>query len=522
MTDTVINDELLGRIQRAFEKLQTPGLALTVVHGKDSGDGIRWNSQIETWGRRNDQGDRFDGQTIFGIGSISKFSAVLCVGLLIDRGTKIADGTKLSWMTRVRSILPWWGIGPYREDGEAFGYDTGQDATLQDLAGMRTGMPIHLAARRPIDPEAALRNQRHLRSFAKMRETFLYNNESIYALAHIVTVFSGTRYPEFVKEHVFDALGHTIIATDGYQRRLVASDSGYTRGLPESSGWWTDTDGKWLYSGGISTTADDLVIFTRELLDPRVLPKAAVESILTPLTCIPSHIALIPGFSTIAMHPGSMVGQSSVFVLSRSLKFGLWAYVNERGIGASILPALWQTILDFVCGLSDQGRLKKLSANPPARPLPDLPAFEARDHETQPKDLVGIYHDPGYGTMTLESFTSAPAEDQRALELGCKGAGLDLDPKRMLFVKHGGFFVHRVVFHHEKGLVYRWITFLCARSSGDYIADVTGTGRAVFVLGDRPGFGMFDGWCDLLGAVKVAPCEDDVAARAETWYDRVA
>jgi hypothetical protein len=47
-------------------------------------------------------------QSLFAIASNSKFLVAISLGLLIDAGTKLADGTPLDYGTKIKAILPDW------------------------------------------------------------------------------------------------------------------------------------------------------------------------------------------------------------------------------------------------------------------------------------------------------------------------------------------------------------------------------------------------------------------------------
>lgn len=74
----------------------------------------------------------------------------MAVGTLIARGAQLPDGSALAWSTKVRQVIPEWGLG--RQPGHARGVDgvderDSAECTLDDLAGMRTGLPVHLFSR---------------------------------------------------------------------------------------------------------------------------------------------------------------------------------------------------------------------------------------------------------------------------------------------------------------------------------------------------------------------------------------
>lgn len=72
---------------------------------------------------------------MFAIGSNSKLFLSLSVGLLIKNETLAKErGKKLDWTTKIKDVIPEWGL----MDGDA---DKG--TTILDMLSHRTGLPRH-------------------------------------------------------------------------------------------------------------------------------------------------------------------------------------------------------------------------------------------------------------------------------------------------------------------------------------------------------------------------------------------
>ncbi len=60
------------------------------------------------------------------------------MGLLIEDGTKLPNGDKLDWSTKIKDVLPEWKLqDQYASD----------DVDIWDLTVHWTGLPVHLFAR---------------------------------------------------------------------------------------------------------------------------------------------------------------------------------------------------------------------------------------------------------------------------------------------------------------------------------------------------------------------------------------
>ena len=146
------------------------------------------------------------------------------------------------------------------------------------------------------DPSEVIANLRHRRPAAEFREKLYYSNNNYLALAHSVSVITGTPYQKWIHENIFKPLdmssatnnshdaaksGHRTDAFVHAGRDRTTRDS---IGEAKNVGWWTTTDGMWHIGGsGIAMSITDSVSpasivdsdasaqgkWVRELLSPR-------------------------------------------------------------------------------------------------------------------------------------------------------------------------------------------------------------------------------------------------------------
>jgi CubicO group peptidase (beta-lactamase class C family) len=144
----ILTDEVDTFINQLLADWTSPGgAAVAVVKLNEQG---MWNIETKGYGKATFNGTKVNENTRFSIGSNSKVRShsgfccasvnyihflqlfnILATGLLVNNETL---SPRLSWTTKIASIVPFWGL----EDPIAT-----KQATIIDVMSHRTGMPRH-------------------------------------------------------------------------------------------------------------------------------------------------------------------------------------------------------------------------------------------------------------------------------------------------------------------------------------------------------------------------------------------
>ncbi|KAI9335071.1 beta-lactamase/transpeptidase-like protein [Obelidium mucronatum] len=191
---TQLSAEITADVEALRVALNVPGCSVGVVHK----DKLVYSAGF---GRRNDDGDAVDADTLFQIGSMSKSFTSLAYALLVD-------DKKVSWNTKVSEVYP----ATFADDVRT------KFATIVDVLSHRMGLKHHfilvfiwseykeLFERLPL-----------LEAKMELREGFEYSN-TMYSLAGAIIdellKEEGGNWDSLIQKRIFDPLGMTASLTD--------------------------------------------------------------------------------------------------------------------------------------------------------------------------------------------------------------------------------------------------------------------------------------------------------------------
>ena len=184
-------DNLNKYFAQSIEDWQVPGMAIGIIKG----DSLIFS---KGYGLRNIKKNKaVTPQTIFPVASNTKAFTAASIAILVDQG-------KLSWDTKVNSILPYFHLyNTYVTD----------HFTIEDLLSHRSGLKTFsgdlLWYGSSYSREQVVRHAALLQPEYEFRTTFGYSNIMYIAAGEIIAKISGISYEEFLKKHFFDKLGMT-------------------------------------------------------------------------------------------------------------------------------------------------------------------------------------------------------------------------------------------------------------------------------------------------------------------------
>jgi len=192
-TNAQVKDTNLDSLDAYFAKSITdwkvPGMAIGIIKG----DSLIFS---KGYGFRNIEEEKpVTPQTIFPVASNTKAFTAASIAILVDQG-------KLSWDTKVKSILPYFSL-----------YDqyVTEHFTIEDLLSHRSGLKTFsgdlIWYGTTYSREEVVRRARLLKPEYDFRTTFGYSNIMYIAAGEIIAKVSGMSYDDFLKKHFFDELG---------------------------------------------------------------------------------------------------------------------------------------------------------------------------------------------------------------------------------------------------------------------------------------------------------------------------
>ena len=121
-------------IQNLLTRWNSSGLSVAVVR-KDENSPTGWHHEFGAYGVAKADRSSMTPDSVFAIASNSKLFLAFSVGLLISNKTLAEErGKEIKWSTKVRDLIPEWGLMDEEMD---------RGVTLQDMLSHRTGMPRH-------------------------------------------------------------------------------------------------------------------------------------------------------------------------------------------------------------------------------------------------------------------------------------------------------------------------------------------------------------------------------------------
>ncbi|WVQ78589.1 hypothetical protein IAT38_000675 [Cryptococcus sp. DSM 104549] len=520
-------DKLKSAIESLRQRYGVPGItigyAVSPTFAQDEAgatdvdDEANWTLGTASFGTADRYNSSVDAQTLFGIGSNSKLFTALAVGLLIYNETALPNGELLSYTTKLKDVLPNWGLmDDYSSD----------HADILDLLSMRSGLPRHDSSYGWVDANQVVSNMRHLKPTAEIRQAWQYSNIHYIALSQIFPTLTNISFTDYVQTHIFDTLhldSATFDATaaaetgrrsDGFVREGIPLGE-ECLGTAENIGWWLG--GRETHplaaAGGIIMSASDMAKWVKELLQPSVLPSALVTGVvqtLSPTTGIASSplvgiamyglaqsVYTYRGYA-IHGHDGSVPGQQSLFARLPDQGFGLLVAVNDDDFGSALCQIIALVYLPS---------------------YPEVPI----DPGEMPADVAGRYTNAGYGTFdVVEYLPGNTSEIVSYFPTDWTSSPNPLNLTGPIYVAHiDKVFVSYIAFTHFDGLLFNW--------TGGWASDKVGAhGEVTGVLVKPGGTGtavLAEGGLALFGPVGPGPTvtaravtDTDLAENADVWF----
>ncbi|KAJ7185375.1 beta-lactamase/transpeptidase-like protein [Mycena filopes] len=542
----ILTPEFDGNIDAILKQFNSPGgVGLAVVH-KDPESG-EWTVETKGYGIAKIDGTKVTSDTLFCIGSNSKLFDILATGLIIANESL---ATRISWNTKIASVLPDWGLMDPVASAES---------TILDLMSHRTGLPRHdLLAHE--DVHEVIRGLRYLKPSTGFREQFQYNNHMYTLLSALPPLLAGIPFETYVNDFMLEPLGMTsttyyskIAAESGHLAEGLGRDGvnrtedpfgvGRVQPLP----YWAPNDGvpgnANSGDGGVISNAKDMAIWLQTLLsegrhpteNKTVIPAELIRAGIT----VALPVAQFPEGSPKFRGTYRGFGFKSMIARIPERNLGVAVLSNDDTFGAQIAEAIKFRILDEALDLEVidwterfkslivSGIKNSVGATPrPTKPSP--PSFPMTR-------LAGIYRHPAYGTLELchmpESAITPPSSEscRRLLDEIPTTLPDVLDPQIPTFVARwrGTDVTHLSLAHFEHNLFnasafysvpqhnssagYNWVTAL---TDPGLVTEFSFSNED-----DSIGVGFRGIWG--AGAGVPSPSGATVKDRAEVWFEKI-
>jgi CubicO group peptidase (beta-lactamase class C family) len=133
-TGVLISENTDRYAKTLLEKWGSTGLSVAVVRKDDTAPN-GWRHEFGSYGVAQADGSPMTPDSVFAIASNSKLFLAISVGLLVSNKTLAEErGKEIKWSTKIRDLVPEWGLMDEEMD---------RGANLQDMLPHRTGMPRH-------------------------------------------------------------------------------------------------------------------------------------------------------------------------------------------------------------------------------------------------------------------------------------------------------------------------------------------------------------------------------------------
>jgi hypothetical protein len=209
--------------------------------------------------------------------------------------------------------------------------------------------------------------------------------------------------------------------------------------------------------------------------------------------------------------------------------FGLFVVTNDDDYGYLMADLVTYAVLDDMLELEPIDWEERIMSDAISdlRTFHDVPA----NPRAPPDESVvsGIYHDAGYGNMTLVPVhpppTGEPSLSHLVSSITSTVRHLPLNLTGPIYLAQMDKpFVSHLVFTHFDGNLFNWTGVRVFDSPEPGVGKVVSSaygyvGEAVI---NEAGLGMFGGWWgagDRVGSLHAS--EDRVKEKAEVWYDRI-
>ncbi|MEO1280593.1 MAG: serine hydrolase [Pseudomonadota bacterium] len=352
-------------VRSAMDNWPQPGAGIAIVQ---SGEII----MLEGYGVLSTKtGEPVDGDSVFGIASVSKGFAAATIAKLVEMG-------KLDWDDPVVKHLLWFAM-PNPADTPR--------VTLRDLLSMRTGISSaeHTFRRASLDRADHVWRLRFNKQVHPLRSEYLYTTDTYTVIGQIVAETTGLAWEEFAEDHFWNPLDMTRTNADHVEARELTNAASPHISVDQSSKMpviWAYEDYNAVPAGGINSTPRDLArwlifqmsdganLLSQESLDAMRELNTPFRSrydsnIFQPVTGRgPDGITLgghALGWQThdyrgvqVVFHPGGIDGFKAMIGYVPELEFGAVVLLNADDYELAV--ALFQTAVDFRLGLGDQNK----------------------------------------------------------------------------------------------------------------------------------------------------------------------
>lgn len=368
-------------VKAAMKELEVPGVAV----------GLRIEGENHTfgYGQTNiEHGRPVDGETLFQIGSTSKTFAATAAMQLVEEG-------KLSLDDKVVDHLPRFKV----PDAE-----TASGVTIRHLVTHTSGWMGDWPGTKPTGRgDDALRkrvaNMSRVPHLAPLGSVWSYNNLGFTLLGHVIEQITKKTFEQVVTDKIMKPLGmeNSFYFPEEVMVRKFAL--GHVK-TPE--GWkivrpWAQSRATGP-SGGVVSTAEDQMTYAQFHLGEhpegkKVLTKKTIRQMQKPLVAaasLGSHVGVswlldeIQGARTVA-HGGTMVGQTSAFMMVPAREFAITVLTNAGAEGSQLHRRVVKESLSRFLGL-------ERPAHQPAEIAPETLA-----------EIAGSYRFYTYGTIEVEA-----------------------------------------------------------------------------------------------------------------------
>ena len=406
------------RIQKEVDYWRVPGMAVTLIQEGQP-------DQIACFGYRDVEKQLpVTPDTLFCVASCSKSMTAALIACLVDEG-------KLDWDVPVKHYVPHFRM-----------YDeyTDENMTLRDMLSHQTGLPPHDA----LWPGTATREDlshrmRFVKPFAGLRETGKYNN-TVYALiGYVAEYVTGKSWETLMREYIFAPIGMERaccladeITADENHAEPYRIREGQQVKVPF---WNVDLAGpaasvnaspkdmaRWIHfhiDGGRDASGKPIISEKpfQEMHKPNVLmpDTTPMPGEVEPCDyyCMGWRCGTYRGHA-LQKHSGKIEGYSTLQVYLPDDKVGIIFQMNYHEPSTEIFYTILFNMLDEIVGHEDM-HWETLFHGPEAHPEEfmyhkcddDLTTGcmdEAMKGQAEPfawEDMVGVYHDPGYGDVTV-------------------------------------------------------------------------------------------------------------------------
>ncbi|KAH6915682.1 beta-lactamase/transpeptidase-like protein [Coprinopsis sp. MPI-PUGE-AT-0042] len=549
----VLKPETIALIRNVTDTLGIPGAMVAFTSPK--GDGVL------TFGNRTVDGDPVTPQTHFAIASNSKLFLGTILAWLAEKETRLDNGEIWTLDTPLKDFVP---------NFKMWDANATELATTLDFLAHRTGIPQHNFAINPDDtPKIWMERLAFLRPNSEFRSRLTYSNANYAAITYVVELLTKKSYYDVLDEYIFKPLGMEASSdyaglkasgaeiSQGWLRQglnytacLEDAVSAPAGNLPPSCAgnlagfeFWTDGSGQeWGGGGNVIATGNDMVLWSKEILNPTHIPLSVFERVETPPFPNSTYAfgtVQVPyrGYN-MSLHDGALPGSNSFFARIRNESVGVFTLANDDSLATTWYDIVRPLVLDDLLGLAPQEAETAPGGTEGTDPLAGLPGKTPRPESPRPapeiETLVGAtFVAEGYAPFTIASVDLSDSQAVEATRLPMEFLrtdiatlqGLDFTNGQILYAAWNQTVASYLVFNHFDGPLYN-TTVLYTRtglpSSGDEsvtnLGKYFGSATAVFVDG---GIGFFDGfWSSPSTPGNLPAVEEGVEAAAEVFFAR--